>query len=180
MNIHPINETIYQLTNAIGMVSISEVHSVFIAEQLAELVLPRKQAGAAWVLGFTGELGVGKSTMIRAFIKYFGSDSEIPSPTFSLIQEYRDTISPIYHLDLFRLESPSELVALDIEDMCMQEKALIMCEWPMRGMMLYADIDFEIRILADEGSAHRRLVRAIPLTARAQALIAPHQSSARK
>lgn len=78
-----------------------------------------------------GPLGAGKSTLARAFIQALaGAEEEVPSPTFTLVQHYDGASGPIAHLDLYRLETPDEVLELGIEDVLGQAISLV--EWPER------------------------------------------------
>lgn len=72
-----------------------------------------------------GDLGAGKTTFTQSFVKnYLSSNSEVTSPTYSLINE----IGPIVHADLYRVEDPEELVHLEIE-MYLEDKEYFFVEW---------------------------------------------------
>lgn len=95
-----------------------------LASQLAGLTEPRD------IIGLVGDLGVGKTAFARAFITARGGDSEVPSPTFTLVQVYECSSINIYHFDLYRIEEPEEIFELGIEDAFAEGISLI--EWPDR------------------------------------------------
>ena len=69
------------------------------------------------VLLFFGEMGVGKTTLIKEICKSLHSDDVISSPTFSLVNEYRtQDDDPIYHFDFYRIESEEEALDIGVED----------------------------------------------------------------
>jgi tRNA threonylcarbamoyladenosine biosynthesis protein TsaE len=76
-----------------------------------------------------GDLGSGKTSMVRQFANFLGSENEITSPTFSLIQEYESPRGAIYHMDLYRLEDSSELEELGIEEY-LESGNWCFIEWP--------------------------------------------------
>ncbi|HBT68053.1 MAG TPA: tRNA (adenosine(37)-N6)-threonylcarbamoyltransferase complex ATPase subunit type 1 TsaE [Agrobacterium sp.] len=80
-------------------------------------------------LALIGDLGAGKSTLARAFIRAMADtpDLEVPSPTFTIIQTYPTRI-PVAHLDLYRLSDVSELDELGIDEML--EDGICLIEWP--------------------------------------------------
>lgn len=80
-------------------------------------------------LALIGDLGAGKSTLARAFIRAMADepDLEVPSPTFTIIQTY-DARIPVAHLDLYRLSDVSELDELGIDEML--EEGICLIEWP--------------------------------------------------
>jgi N-acetylmuramate 1-kinase len=77
-----------------------------------------------------GDLGAGKSTFARAFIRHLsdGADFDIPSPTFTLVQTYEETRIPVAHADLYRIGSAQELEELGLEDL--METHVLAVEWP--------------------------------------------------
>ena len=82
------------------------------------------------VIALAGELGTGKTVFARAFIHARGTDEEVPSPTFTLVQVYDLAGGPVYHFDLYRLEDPEEAYELAIEEAFADGITLI--EWPER------------------------------------------------
>ena len=76
-----------------------------------------------------GQIGAGKSTLARAFIRArLGQDTEVPSPTFTLVQVYDDAECEIWHSDLYRLGDAHEAVELGLIDALGEQICLI--EWP--------------------------------------------------
>ena len=82
------------------------------------------------VIGLNGPLGVGKSEFVRFVIcAACGDDTEVPSPTFTLVQHYETASGlPIIHMDLYRLEQPEDVLELGIEDSFYE--AVNFIEWP--------------------------------------------------
>ena len=64
------------------------------------------------VIVLTGELGAGKTKFTEGFLRYFGLDKEISSPTFNIVNEYKNSDITIYHFDVYRLEDVSEFYAI--------------------------------------------------------------------
>lgn len=82
------------------------------------------------VLLFYGEMGVGKTTLIKSICKALESDDVISSPTFSLVNEYRTRNgAPIYHFDFYRIESEEEALDIGVEDYFYSD-AWCLIEWP--------------------------------------------------
>jgi len=77
----------------------------------------------------TGNLGAGKTTLVKSIIRHFGYQGIVTSPTYNLIQNYPIGIHEIYHMDLYRLESPEELEFLAIRDLY-QDNSMLLIEWP--------------------------------------------------
>ena len=92
---------------------VSEPTLIRYAQQMAE------RCAVAVILCLEGDLGAGKSTFARGWIRSATGEVDVPSPTFSLMQEYRDLDrdAPLYHMDLYRLKSSAELAELGFEEM---------------------------------------------------------------
>lgn len=99
-------------------------------EKFAGEMARRAQKGH--VLGLSGPLGSGKTAFARAFIRALGIKGEVPSPTFTVLQNYEGPDFPIHHLDLYRLRKESELEELGFDELLGEGVTLI--EWPQRAM----------------------------------------------
>jgi tRNA threonylcarbamoyladenosine biosynthesis protein TsaE len=114
-------------------------------------------ARAGDVIALAGELGAGKTTFARAFIRARGDGGTggeaVPSPTFTLVQVYEIGDTAIWHFDAYRLRDPDEAWELGIEEAFRDGISLI--EWPERlGPLLPAR---RLRVaLSDAGPAHAR------------------------
>ena len=80
------------------------------------------------VVALTGTLGTGKTTLARAIVAALGHVGEVPSPTYTIIETYDDTRLPLVHADFYRLEDPSEVEELGLDDY--REGAVLLAEWP--------------------------------------------------
>jgi tRNA threonylcarbamoyladenosine biosynthesis protein TsaE len=89
-------------------------------------------ASAPLVVAISGELGAGKTTLVQAICRGYGVTEDVTSPTFALVHRYAAPRSPVYHLDLYRLESPDELRNIGWDEL-LGEDALILIEWPERA-----------------------------------------------
>ncbi|MGH7669767.1 MAG: tRNA (adenosine(37)-N6)-threonylcarbamoyltransferase complex ATPase subunit type 1 TsaE [Gemmatimonadaceae bacterium] len=87
---------------------------------------------APMVVGLVGELGAGKTTLVRAICRGFGVTEDVTSPTFALVHQYEAPEAPVYHLDLYRLAGPRDLTNLAWDEI-MGERALVLVEWPDRA-----------------------------------------------
>lgn len=83
------------------------------------------------VFAFYGELGAGKTTLIKAFCRFLGVKEAVSSPTFSLIHEYWTEDAPVYHLDLYRIKSEQEAFDIGCEEY-FYSGAYVFIEWPQR------------------------------------------------
>jgi tRNA threonylcarbamoyladenosine biosynthesis protein TsaE len=78
---------------------------------------------------FYGEMGAGKTTLIKGICAALGSSNEISSPTYALVNEYEGDNSLIYHFDLFRLKSFEEVLDIGFEEY-IDSDAICLIEWP--------------------------------------------------
>ena len=84
------------------------------------------------LITLTGDLGVGKTTLAQAICRGYGVADEITSPTYALIHEYRAPKSPVFHIDLYRLDLPEQLTNLGWDEI-VSARALVLVEWPERA-----------------------------------------------
>jgi len=78
---------------------------------------------------FYGDMGAGKTTIIKHFCRILGYEKEVQSPTFSIINEYSNANVNIHHMDLYRLENEFQLVDLGIEEY-IYGNSYCFIEWP--------------------------------------------------
>jgi len=119
---------------------------------------------AGWTLLLTGELGAGKSTFARAFIKAAGHTGAVPSPTYTLVEPYNLPSGNIYHVDLYRVSSEDELRYLGWNEL---DNGCRLVEWPDRAPGLTSQADLSVTLFY-EGSG--RSVEVLGLSERGKAL----------
>lgn len=108
--------------------------SVFLPDEAATRAAGTRLASlcmAGDVITLYGGLGAGKTTLSRGLIcALLGAETDVPSPTYTLVQTYDAPDFPIFHFDLYRLETPEDLVELGWDD---TQTGLAVIEWPDRA-----------------------------------------------
>ena len=97
-----------------------------------ETVLGSRHAGGALIVGLSGGLGAGKTTLARAALRALGVTGTVRSPTYTIAEPYQTRIGRMWHLDLYRIADPDELEFIAIRDLVSDSVACLV-EWPERG-----------------------------------------------
>lgn len=127
--------------------------------------LPGSQP-APLVLYFEGELGAGKTSLVRGLLAALGHAGRVPSPTYTLVEPYALDRHRVLHVDLYRLRDPAELDDLGLADELAapddrQRGRLLLAEWPGRGADRLPAPDLVLRLAID---GEHRTVRLEPRT----------------
>lgn len=131
----------------------SEAGTLGLGELLTELLLPPK------LVILRGDLGAGKTTLVKGMASALGAADPdgVTSPTFTLVHEYKGRKTRIFHLDLYRIETETELERIGIWEIADAGDALVLVEWGDRFPSLVARADAEIAISAGENETERLL-----------------------
>jgi tRNA threonylcarbamoyladenosine biosynthesis protein TsaE len=119
-------------------------------------------------VGLRGPLGSGKTTWVRAALGGLGYTGRVPSPTYTLLEEYRVSTLTLVHLDLYRFNDPEELEFLGVRERFGASGVWLMVEWPERAPSLLAQCDLLLDF-APMG-ATGRIVTLAPQSATGRAL----------
>ena len=123
----------------IKLIGTSEEDTMFVAGLFATAI------GAGGVIYLEGDLGAGKTTFVRGFMRGLGFLYAVKSPTFTLVEPYELGRGQVYHFDLYRLGHPEELEYLGVDDY-FNENALCLIEWPEKGSGYLPDCDILLSI----------------------------------
>ncbi|WP_347709808.1 tRNA (adenosine(37)-N6)-threonylcarbamoyltransferase complex ATPase subunit type 1 TsaE [Jejuia spongiicola] len=105
---------------------------------------------------FYGNMGVGKTTLIKAIVKILGSNDEVSSPTFSIVNEYETVNDVIYHFDLYRINDIEEAYNFGIEDYLYSDHYKLI-EWPEKiEPILFDEFD---EIFIEFNSENKRILK---------------------
>ncbi|NIP72755.1 MAG: tRNA (adenosine(37)-N6)-threonylcarbamoyltransferase complex ATPase subunit type 1 TsaE [Gammaproteobacteria bacterium] len=104
-----------------------------------------------------GNLGVGKTTLVRGFLRGRGYRGAVKSPTYTLMEPYEDLApEPVYHLDLYRLADPDELQYLGLDEL-ESRHAVVLVEWPEQGSGALPPPDVTVDIEYEPAGRRARL-----------------------
>lgn len=117
-----------------------------------------EQAGKGQVYCLDGDLGVGKTVFTQGFAKGLGIQSDVNSPTFTIIQQYEEGRLPLYHFDVYRIGDISEMDEIGYED-CFCGEGVCLIEWASLVEEIIPETAIEIRIEKDleKGFDYRKI-----------------------
>ena len=121
-------------------------------EQLGGRLARASEGGG--LIYLAGELGVGKTTLVRGFLRALGHAGKVRSPTYTLIETYTAESQQIVHMDLYRLAHPDELEWIGARE-TVTEATVALVEWPERGAGFLPVPDMLVQI--SYGGAGRRV-----------------------
>jgi len=119
----------------------SAEETVAFGRTLAEVLAPPK------LVLLRGDLGAGKTTLVKGIASGFGAaeEEDVTSPTFTLVHEYRGLRANLYHIDLYRVDTPRELETLGLDDL-RAEGSVLLIEWGEKFPRMLRDRDVEISL----------------------------------
>jgi tRNA threonylcarbamoyladenosine biosynthesis protein TsaE len=133
------------------IVTHSAEETVAFGRTLIELLAPPK------LVLLRGDLGAGKTTLVKGIAAAFdaAAEEDVTSPTFTLVHEYRGPRVNLFHIDLYRVDTPRELETLALDDL-RADNSILLIEWGEKFPRLVRERDLEIS-LEREGETLRRI-----------------------
>lgn len=136
------------------------------AMQVFGAALAKAIAGGAIVYLY-GQLGAGKTTLVRGILRSMGYEDKVKSPTYTIVEPYDIGAVVVYHFDLYRLNTPDELAQIGMADYA-GPASICLIEWPEKGFPLLPAPDLACYIeIKDQG----RALRLEAQTARGEAIL---------
>ena len=129
----------------------SAEETIAFGRTLTELLSPPK------LVLLRGNLGAGKTTLVKGIAAGFeaAEEEDVTSPTFTLVHEYRGPRANLYHIDLYRIDTPRELETLGLDDL-RSDNSILLIEWGEKFARLLRECDVEISLERD-GETGRRI-----------------------
>ena len=119
----------------------SPEETIAFGRTLTEILAPPK------LVLLRGDLGAGKTTLVKGIAAAFdaAAEEDVTSPTFTLIHEYRGPRANLYHIDLYRIDTPRELETLGLDDL-RSDNSILLVEWGEKFPRLVRERDVEIAL----------------------------------
>jgi len=136
-----------------GHLKLSETELKAWGEELGRATAP------PLLITLTGELGVGKTTLAQSICRGYGVTEEVTSPTYALVHQYSAPKTAVFHIDLYRIESPDQLTNIGWDEI-VAARALILVEWPERAGTRLPDDHLPIDLDYMPGDPARRILLA--------------------
>ena len=129
--------------------------TISLGRELARMLAPPR------LVLLRGDLGAGKTTIVKGIAEGFhaASQENVTSPTFTLIHEYRGSKVNVYHIDLYRVDTPRQLETLGLDDL-IADNAVLLIEWGEKFSRFVRDRDVEIAIERTGENDRRFLITA--------------------
>ena len=144
VDVNKTAETVRELTTH------SADETIAFGRTLAALLAPPK------LVLLRGDLGAGKTTLVKGIAAAFeaASEEDVTSPTFTLIHEYRGPHASLFHIDLYRIDSPRELDTLALDDL-RSDNSVLLIEWGEKFPRFVRERDIEVSLKRESETGRR-------------------------
>ena len=124
----------------------SAEETIAFGRTLTELLAPPK------LVLLRGDLGAGKTTLVKGIAAAFeaAAEDDVTSPTFTLVHEYRGPRANLYHIDLYRIDTPRELETLGLDDL-RSDNSILLIEWGEKFPGLQWDVEIALERAGENG-----------------------------
>ena len=124
----------------------SAEETIAFGRTLAEMLVPPK------LVLLRGDLGAGKTTLVKGIAAAFeaAEEEDVTSPTFTLVHEYRGPRANLYHIDLYRIDTPRELETLGLDDL-RSDNSILLIEWGEKFPRLQWDVEIALERDGENG-----------------------------
>jgi tRNA threonylcarbamoyladenosine biosynthesis protein TsaE len=92
------------------------------------------QCGRGWIIGLSGALGAGKTQLVRGLARGLNAGARVASPAYALVHEYPGGRLPLFHLDLYRLDTREQIIAAGLEPYLVRPDGVTVVEWVERWL----------------------------------------------
>ena len=140
------------------MESLSDLNITYNLNELDTVVALLKKKITGKIILLYGDMGVGKTTLVKALVKALGSSDKVSSPTYSIVNEYELPNDKIYHFDLYRIQDIFEAYSFGIEDYLSSNNWIII-EWPELIEELITENCIRVFLQLNEDNTRNLLVK---------------------
>ena len=116
-----------------------------------------QQLSGGFICYLTGDLGAGKTSLVQGIMQGFGYVDAVTSPTYNLVHEYPTKSLTVYHIDLYRLNTPEEAFELGLEEI-VNSDSVVFIEWPEKGQGCIPEAHCLIDIRTVDKKINERLI----------------------
>ena len=88
-----------------------------------------REAQLGWVIGLSGDLGAGKTQLVKGIARGLNTTMRVQSPSFTLVNEYRGGRLPLFHIDLYRLDTREQIIGAGFEPYLVRPDGVCVVEW---------------------------------------------------
>jgi len=93
-----------------------------------------RECGRGWVIGLSGDLGAGKTQLVKGLARGLETGVKVTSPTYALVHEYAGGRLPLYHVDLYRLDTREQIIGAGLEAYLIRPAGVAVVEWVERWL----------------------------------------------